>query len=77
MRFGSSPRGAQAIILAARLRAILDGRYHVARDDIKAVAPMALRHRLILNFEGQAEGVATDQVVENILETVEAPVLAA
>ncbi|HTK76317.1 MAG TPA: MoxR family ATPase [Gemmataceae bacterium] len=77
VRYGSSPRGAQAIILAAKLKAILDHRYHVSRDDLRAVAPMALRHRLILNFEGQAEGVATDQVVENILETVEAPVMAA
>src|SRR5262245_16474273 len=77
VRYGSSPRGAQAIILAAKLKAILDHRYHVSREDLRAVAPMALRHRLILNFEGQAEGIATDQVVENILETVEAPVLAA
>ena len=77
VRFGSSPRGAQALILGAKLRAILDQRYHVSREDLQAVAPMTLRHRLILNFEGQAEGIATDQVVENILETVEAPVLAA
>jgi len=69
VRYGSSPRGAQAIILAAKLRAILDGRYHVARDDIRAVAPMALRHRLILNFEGQADGVPPDAVVANILKT--------
>ena len=52
----SQPRGAQAIILAAKIRAILDHRYHVAREDIRAVAPAVLRHRLILNFEGQAEG---------------------
>ena len=57
VQYGSSPRGAQAIILGAKLRAILDNRYHVAREDIKAVAPMALRHRIILNFEGQAESV--------------------
>ena len=74
VRYGSSPRGAQALILGAKLRAILDHRYHVAREDLRAVAPMALRHRLILNFEGQAEGVQTDQVVENILETVGEPV---
>ena len=67
VRYGSSPRGAQAIILGAKLRAILDGRYHVSRDDIRAIAPMALRHRLILNFEGQAESIATDDVVEDIL----------
>ena len=53
------PARRQAIILAAKLRAILDGRYHVARDDIRAVAHAALRHRLILNFEGQADGVSS------------------
>jgi MoxR-like ATPase len=77
VRYGSSPRGAQAIILAAKLRAILDGRYHVARDDIRAVAPAALRHRLILNFEGQAENVQTDQVVQNVLQNVREPALVA
>jgi MoxR-like ATPase len=74
VRYGSSPRGAQAIILAAKLRAILDGRYHVARDDIRAVAPMALRHRLILNFEGQADGVPADAVIANVLKTAAEPV---
>ena len=73
VRYGSSPRGAQAIILAAKLRAILDGRYHVAREDIRAVAPMALRHRIILNFEGQADGVPTDAVIANVLKTAAAP----
>ena len=68
VRYGSSPRGAQALILAAKIRAILDHRYHVARDDLRAVAPPALRHRLILNFEGQAEGVQTDAVIDNILD---------
>src|SRR5947209_19881061 len=76
VRYGSSPRGAQAIILAAKLRAILDGRYHVARDDVRAVAPMALRHRIILNFEGQADGVPTDAVVANVLKTAAEPVAA-
>ncbi len=70
VRYGSSPRGAQAIILAAKLRAILDNRYHVAREDIRAVAPAALRHRLILNFEGQAENIQPDQVIANVLQTV-------
>jgi len=77
VRYGSSPRGAQAIILAGKLKAILDNRYHVSREDLRAVAPMALRHRLILNFEGQAEGVAPDAVVENIVETVGDAVMAA
>jgi MoxR-like ATPase len=74
VRYGSSPRGAQAVILAAKIRAILDRRYHVAREDIRAVAPAALRHRLILNFEGQAEGVQADAVIEDVLEHVAEPV---
>jgi hypothetical protein len=57
LRYGASPRGLQAIILAAKIRALLEGRYAVAIDDIRAVAAPALRHRLILNFEGEAEGV--------------------
>lgn len=73
VRYGSSPRGAQAIILAAKLNAILDGRYHVAREDVRKVAPMALRHRLILNFEGQADGIPADDVVQNILNNVKEP----
>jgi MoxR-like ATPase len=76
VRYGSSPRGAQALILAAKIRAILDHRYHVSRDDLRAVAPAALRHRLILNFEGQAEGVQSDAVIDNILNEVEAKALA-
>ena len=67
VRYGSSPRGAQALILSGKIRAILDHRYHVSREDLRAAAPAALRHRLILNFEGQAEGVSTDTVIEEIL----------
>jgi MoxR-like ATPase len=77
VRYGSSPRGAQAIILAAKLKAILDGRYNVAREDIRYVAPMALRHRLILNFEGQADGIPTDEVIAGILQSVTEPATAA
>jgi MoxR-like ATPase len=65
-RFGSSPRGAQAIILAAKIHALLQGRYNVALDDVDRVAAPALRHRLILNFEGEAEGATTDQLVTDI-----------
>jgi len=68
VRYGSSPRGAQAVLLAAKIRALLDGRYAVAIDDVRRVAPPALRHRIILNFEGEAEGVATDRVIADILE---------
>ncbi len=76
VRYGSSPRGAQALILAAKISAILDHRYHVAREDIRAAALPALRHRLILNFEGQAENVQADDIIDNLLEAVEAPALA-
>ena len=61
------------MILAAKIRAILDHRYHVAREDIRAVAHAALRHRLILNFEGQAENIQADDIIDDILETVETP----
>ncbi len=70
VRFGSSPRGAQALVLAAKCRALLDGRAAASIDDIRAVAHPALRHRILLNFEGQAEGVTTDQIIENLLATL-------
>lgn len=76
VRYGSSPRGAQAIILAAKIRAILDHRYHVSREDIRSVALPALRHRLILNFEGQAEHIEADDIIKDALETIEAPAVA-
>jgi MoxR-like ATPase len=68
MRYGASPRGLQAIILAAKIRALLEGRYAVSIDDIRHVAPPALRHRLIMNFEGEAEGVKPDAIIEEILK---------
>jgi MoxR-like ATPase len=70
VRYGSSPRGAQAMILGAKVNALLDGRYNVAFEDIQAVAPASLRHRLLLNFEGQAEGVTTDDVIGDLLGAV-------
>jgi MoxR-like ATPase len=63
VRYGASPRGAQALILAAKIYALLDGRYHVAKADIDQAALPALRHRIILNFEGEAEGKTTDEIV--------------
>ena len=77
VRYGSSPRGAQAMILAAKIRAILDERYHVASEDLREVAPHVLRHRIILNFEGQAENILPDDVIEDILKSTEQPVAAA
>ena len=68
LRYGASPRGLQAIILAAKIRALLEGRYAVSIDDIRHVAPPALRHRLILNFEGEAEGVKADTIIAEILK---------
>ena len=70
VRYGASPRGMQALILAGKVLALLDGRYNVAFDDIRAAALPALRHRLILNFEAQAEGVTTDAVVQAVLEEI-------
>ena len=70
VRYGSSPRGAQGLILASKILAIIDHRYHVAREDLRTVAPAVLRHRLILNFEGQADGISTDAVVQDVLAKV-------
>jgi MoxR-like ATPase len=70
IRFGSSPRGAQSLLLGAKVRALTDGRFNVSFDDVAAVAPPALRHRLIVNFEAEAEGVTTDLVLEKIMAGV-------
>ncbi|REJ85992.1 MAG: MoxR family ATPase [Planctomycetota bacterium] len=68
--FGSSPRGAQSLILAAKISAILDERYHVSKEDLQTAAHSALRHRLILNFEGQAENISTDEVIHDVVKSV-------
>jgi MoxR-like ATPase len=68
VRHGASPRGAQAILSASRGRALLQGRYHVSRDDVANVALPALRHRIILNFEGEAEGMRTDDVIAKVIK---------
>jgi MoxR-like ATPase len=70
LRFGSSPRGAQTLILAAKVRALVDGRFNVSFDDIEACVAPALRHRLILNFEAEAEGITTDHILGQILRDV-------
>ena len=70
VRFGGSPRGAQACMVAAKIHALFDGRFQASVDDVRAVTRPALRHRIILNFEGEAEGVRTDQVLDEILSTV-------
>ena len=70
LRFGSSPRGAQSLLLGAKVRALTEGRFNVSFDDIHAVALPALRHRLIVNFEAEAEGITTDHILDKILSEV-------
>ena len=68
VRYGASPRGLQALILSAKVLALLEGRYNVAQEDIQAVAYPALRHRILLNFDGLADGITTDELIQTILE---------
>lgn len=70
LRFGSSPRGAQTLLLAGKVRALTQGRFNVSMDDVQASALAALRHRLILNFEAEAEGITTDHIISQILNDV-------
>jgi MoxR-like ATPase len=70
VRYGSSPRGAQSLILAAKVYALLDGRFNVSHDDIRKAALPSLRHRLILSFQGEAEGVEPDMLINKVLEAV-------
>lgn len=68
VRFGSSPRGAQAVIKAAKIHAIFQGRFNVSNDDIRFAAIPALRHRTILNFEGEAENISTDDIIRDLIK---------
>ena len=70
VRYGSSPRGAQAIILAAKALALRGGRANISFADVRRVVAPSLRHRLILSFEGQAEGIEPDEIIENVLDAV-------
>lgn len=70
VRYGASPRGLQAMILGGKVRALLDGRFNVAEEDIRSVALPALRHRILLNFEGEAEGISTDGIISEIFDTL-------
>ncbi|HEY1533579.1 MAG TPA: MoxR family ATPase [Polyangiaceae bacterium] len=72
VRTGASPRGAQAMLLGAKVRALFDGRFAASIEDVKATALAALRHRVLLSFEGEAEGVASDQVIAEILKKLPA-----
>jgi MoxR-like ATPase len=73
VRFGASPRGVQTLILAGKVRALLAGRYQVSCQDIRDVVPPALRHRIIRNFEAEAEGISTDAMLDSVLERVAEP----
>ena len=72
-RFGSSPRGAQALVLAAKVTALLAGRLNVSEEDLRAVARPALRHRIILSYEALADGIAPDGVVDAVVEATPSP----
>jgi MoxR-like ATPase len=73
VRHGASPRGLQAMVAAAQVRALLEDRFNVAREDLQLVALPALRHRLILGFEAQADGVVADRVLSDVLASVQVP----
>jgi MoxR-like ATPase len=70
VRYGASPRGAQAIVMAAKIRALIEGRLNVAFEDVRAVTSPALRHRIILNFEAEASGTSADDVIDGLLTQV-------
>jgi MoxR-like ATPase len=70
LRFGSSPRGAQCLILGGKVRALTQGRFNASFEDIQSVAAATLRHRLILNFEAEAEGITTDHIIAQVLKDV-------
>jgi MoxR-like ATPase len=70
VRFGSSPRGAQALVLAAKVAALTDGRFNAGFDDVREAAPPALRHRILLNFEGEAEAIPVARIIDAVLESV-------
>jgi MoxR-like ATPase len=73
VRYGGSPRGAQALVTAGKIMALMDGRFNVSVDDVRAAALPSLRHRVILNFEGEAEGITSEAVVRAILDEVAPP----
>jgi MoxR-like ATPase len=70
VRYGASPRAAQAMVLAAKIQALNRGQAYVSVEDVRAVALPALRHRILLNFEGEADEVSTDTIVEELLAHV-------
>ena len=71
VQYGGSPRGMQAMILAGKITSLLDNRYNVSLDDIRMVAKPALRHRILLNFEAQAEGITSDEIIDALVEAIQ------
>lgn len=74
VRYGASPRGAQSLVLGAKVRALTRGRFNVSAEDVKALATPALRHRVILNFAGESEGIDTDKLIAQVVESVQGDV---
>src|SRR6202011_3182032 len=68
VRYGASPRGLQALILTAKIRSLLEGRFNVSLEDLQAVAYPALRHRIILNFDGLADGITPEDLIRSVIE---------
>lgn len=72
IRYGSSPRGAQALVECGRVLALMRGRFHLSVDDVRQVAPAVLRHRVILNFDAHADGMGTETLLQNVINSVAA-----
>jgi MoxR-like ATPase len=70
IRYGSSPRGAQALVECGRVRALMQGRLHLSTEDVEAVAPAVLRHRIILNFDAHAEGQTPETILSKVISSV-------
>ncbi len=70
IRYGASPRGAQVLVLGGKVKALMDGRFNVSFSDVESISLPALRHRILLNFEAQAEGISTDEIVKELLKEV-------
>lgn len=75
VRYGASPRGGQAMMVGAKIMALMDGRFNASFDDVAAIAPAALRHRILINFEGQAEGIRPDDIITDLFRAVPREVL--
>jgi MoxR-like ATPase len=71
--FGASVRAAQFLVLGAKARALTNGRYHVSFDDVRAVAHPVMRHRVLINFRAESEGITTDQIIDELIERVPMP----